>query len=166
MAAMNSISSAEELAGRIVVVQVEGGVQDDQQADAGDQQRRTSAPGRRAASRFSPIDGTQSVCGSSVWPASACASQATAAPASAAQHRVSPAAATGPGARGYRIVAAALQYISYYHPADFIAHLARAYEREQSPAAKDAIAQILTNSRCAPPATARSARTPASSTCS
>ena len=44
-------------------------------------------------------------------------------------------------------VAAALQYISYYHPADFIAHLARAYEREQGPAAKDAIAQILTNSR-------------------
>src|SRR3979490_2388346 len=44
-------------------------------------------------------------------------------------------------------VAAALQYISYYHPADFIRHLARAYEREQSPAAKDAIAQILTNSR-------------------
>ncbi|MDO9217607.1 MAG: fumarate hydratase, partial [Lacisediminimonas sp.] len=37
-------------------------------------------------------------------------------------------------------VAAALQYISYYHPADYIAHLARAYEREQSPAAKDAIA--------------------------
>lgn len=30
-------------------------------------------------------------------------------------------------------VAAALQYISYYHPADYIAHLARAYEREQSP---------------------------------
>jgi fumarate hydratase class I len=44
-------------------------------------------------------------------------------------------------------VAAALQYISYYHPADFIAHLARAYEAEQSPAAKDAIAQILTNSK-------------------
>ena len=44
-------------------------------------------------------------------------------------------------------VAAALQYISYYHPADYIAHLARAYEREQSPASKDAIAQILTNSR-------------------
>jgi fumarate hydratase class I len=44
-------------------------------------------------------------------------------------------------------VAAALQYISYYHPADFISHLARAYEREQGPAAKDAIAQILTNSR-------------------
>jgi fumarate hydratase class I len=44
-------------------------------------------------------------------------------------------------------VAAALQFISYYHPADYIAHLARAYEAEQSPAAKDAIAQILTNSR-------------------
>ena len=44
-------------------------------------------------------------------------------------------------------VADALQYISYYHPRDYIAHLARAYEREQSPAAKDAIAQILTNSR-------------------
>ena len=44
-------------------------------------------------------------------------------------------------------VAAALQYISVYHPADYIAHLARAYEAEQSPAAKDAIAQILTNSR-------------------
>ncbi len=44
-------------------------------------------------------------------------------------------------------VAAALQYISYYHPADYIAHLARAYEGEQSPAAKDAIAQILTNSK-------------------
>ena len=44
-------------------------------------------------------------------------------------------------------VAAALQYISYYHPTDYIQHLARAYELEQSPAAKDAIAQILTNSR-------------------
>lgn len=44
-------------------------------------------------------------------------------------------------------VAAALQYISYYHPSDYIAHLARAYESEQSPAAKDAIAQILTNSK-------------------
>lgn len=44
-------------------------------------------------------------------------------------------------------IAAALQYISYYHPADFITHLARAYEREESPAAKDAIAQILTNSK-------------------
>ena len=44
-------------------------------------------------------------------------------------------------------IAAALQYISYYHPVDYIRHLARAYELEQSPAAKDAIAQILTNSR-------------------
>ena len=44
-------------------------------------------------------------------------------------------------------VAAALQYISYYHPADFISHLASAFAREQSPAAKDAIAQILTNSK-------------------
>ncbi|MEN9587267.1 MAG: hypothetical protein RIT15_842, partial [Pseudomonadota bacterium] len=44
-------------------------------------------------------------------------------------------------------ISAALQYISYYHPADYIAHLARAYELEQSPAAKDAMAQILTNSR-------------------
>ncbi|MBN9203155.1 fumarate hydratase [Methylibium petroleiphilum] len=44
-------------------------------------------------------------------------------------------------------IAAALQYISYYHPADYITHLARAYEQEQSPAAKDAIAQILTNSK-------------------
>ncbi len=44
-------------------------------------------------------------------------------------------------------IAAALQYISHYHPADYITSLARAYEREQGPAAKDAIAQILTNSR-------------------
>ena len=44
-------------------------------------------------------------------------------------------------------VADALQFISYYHPADYVAHLGRAYEREQSPAARDAIAQILTNSR-------------------
>src|SRR2546427_8870256 len=44
-------------------------------------------------------------------------------------------------------VADALQYISYYHPRDYVRHLACAYEREQSPAAKDAIAQILTNSR-------------------
>ncbi len=44
-------------------------------------------------------------------------------------------------------IAAALQYISYYHPADYITHLVRAYEREQSPAAKDAMAQILTNSK-------------------
>jgi len=44
-------------------------------------------------------------------------------------------------------IADAVQFISFYHPADYIQHLARAYEAEQSPAAKDAIAQILTNSR-------------------
>jgi fumarate hydratase class I len=44
-------------------------------------------------------------------------------------------------------VADALQYISYYHPVDYIRNLSAAYEREQSPAAKDAIAQILINSR-------------------
>ncbi len=44
-------------------------------------------------------------------------------------------------------VAAALQYISYYHPTDFIRSMARAYEMEQSPAARDAMAQILVNSR-------------------
>src|SRR4051812_8359202 len=44
-------------------------------------------------------------------------------------------------------IADALQFISYYHPADYIRALGRAYERERSPAAKDAIAQILTNSR-------------------
>src|SRR5437870_5537024 len=44
-------------------------------------------------------------------------------------------------------VADALQYISYYHPLDYIEALAEAYEAEASPAAKDAIAQILTNSR-------------------
>ena len=44
-------------------------------------------------------------------------------------------------------IADALQYISYYHPEDYIRALAVAYEKEASPAAKDAIAQILTNSR-------------------
>ena len=44
-------------------------------------------------------------------------------------------------------IADALQYISYYHPKDFIDAMAEAYEREQNPAAKDAIAQILINSR-------------------
>ena len=44
-------------------------------------------------------------------------------------------------------VAGALQYISYYHPVDYITSLAKAYEREQSPAARDAMAQILINSR-------------------
>ena len=41
----------------------------------------------------------------------------------------------------------ALQYISYYHPADFIRALHQAYELEESPAARDAIAQILVNSK-------------------
>jgi len=49
-------------------------------------------------------------------------------------------------------VADALQFISYYHPADYIRALGRAYEREQSPAAK----------ACVPKATVQSARTPAS----
>jgi len=44
-------------------------------------------------------------------------------------------------------VADALQYISYYHPVDYIRNLSAAWEREESPAAKDAIAQILINSR-------------------
>src|SRR5580698_4708434 len=46
-----------------------------------------------------------------------------------------------------RSVADALQYISFYHPVDYITNLARAYEMEQGHAAKDAIAQILINSR-------------------
>jgi fumarate hydratase, class I len=44
-------------------------------------------------------------------------------------------------------IADALQYISYYHPKDFIDALYAAYQKEQSPAAKDAMAQILINSR-------------------
>jgi fumarate hydratase class I len=44
-------------------------------------------------------------------------------------------------------IADALQYISYYHPADYIQALSEAWKREESPAAKDAIAQILVNSR-------------------
>lgn len=44
-------------------------------------------------------------------------------------------------------VADALQFISYYHPVDYIQAVGAAYEREQSDAAKDALAQILTNSR-------------------
>jgi fumarate hydratase, class I len=44
-------------------------------------------------------------------------------------------------------VADALQFISYYHPLDYIEALGAAYRAEESPAAKDAIAQILTNSR-------------------
>lgn len=46
-------------------------------------------------------------------------------------------------------VADALQFISYYHPVDFIQAVNEAYEREESPAAKDAMAQILINSRMA-----------------
>src|SRR6202522_2099706 len=46
-----------------------------------------------------------------------------------------------------RSVADALQYISFYHPVDYITNLARAYEMEKGHAAKDAIAQILINSR-------------------
>jgi fumarate hydratase class I len=46
-------------------------------------------------------------------------------------------------------IADGLQYISFYHPVDFIRAMASAYEREQSPAAKDAMAQILINSRMA-----------------
>ncbi|MEX2481028.1 MAG: fumarate hydratase [Gammaproteobacteria bacterium] len=44
-------------------------------------------------------------------------------------------------------IADALQYISYYHPPDYIRNLARAYEREASAPARDAMAQILINSR-------------------
>ncbi len=44
-------------------------------------------------------------------------------------------------------IADAFQFISYYHPADYIKALAEAYQREESPAAKDAMAQILVNSR-------------------
>ncbi len=44
-------------------------------------------------------------------------------------------------------VAEALQFISYYHPPDFLKALGEAHAREQSPAAKDALAQILMNSR-------------------
>ena len=46
-------------------------------------------------------------------------------------------------------IAEALQFISYFHPADFIQHMAAALEQEESPAARDAITQILVNSRMA-----------------
>jgi fumarate hydratase class I len=46
-------------------------------------------------------------------------------------------------------IANSLQYISYYHPPDFVRAMGEAYEREQSQAARDAMAQILTNSRMA-----------------
>ena len=44
-------------------------------------------------------------------------------------------------------IADSFQFISYYHPTDFVQALGRAYEKEQNPAAKDALGQILTNSR-------------------
>src|SRR5262245_3496615 len=44
-------------------------------------------------------------------------------------------------------IADAFQFISFYHPVDFIQAMGKAYEGEQSPAAKNAIAQILINSR-------------------
>ena len=44
-------------------------------------------------------------------------------------------------------IADAFQFISYYHPLDYIQALTGAYEREESPAARDAMAQILVNSR-------------------
>ncbi len=44
-------------------------------------------------------------------------------------------------------IADALQYISYYHPVDYVQSLGVAWEHERSPAARDAMAQILTNSR-------------------
>ena len=44
-------------------------------------------------------------------------------------------------------IADALQFISYYHPLDFVQAVNEAYEREQNPAARDAMAQILINSR-------------------
>jgi fumarate hydratase class I len=46
-------------------------------------------------------------------------------------------------------IADGFQFISYYHPVDFIKAMGEAYEREQSPAAKNAMAQILMNSRMA-----------------
>jgi fumarate hydratase class I len=48
-----------------------------------------------------------------------------------------------------RSISDALQFISYYHPPDFIAHMAEAWRREQSAPAKSAMAQILRNSRMA-----------------
>ena len=63
-------------------------------------------------------------------------------------------------------VAEALQYISYYHPADFVRAVSEAYEMEESAAAKDAMAQILINSRLCAEGKGRFARTPVSSQCS
>ena len=55
-------------------------------------------------------------------------------------------------------VADALQYISYYHPRDYLEALGEAYRHEASAAARDAIAQILTNSRMCAEGAVRSAR--------
>ena len=44
-------------------------------------------------------------------------------------------------------IADAFQFISYYHPVDYIQALTQAWEKEENPAAKDAMAQILVNSR-------------------
>src|SRR5690606_11471810 len=60
-------------------------------------------------------------------------------------------------------IADALQYISYFHPMDYIRALGAAYEREVSPAAKDAMAQILSNSRMCAEGQRPICRTPASS---
>ena len=46
-------------------------------------------------------------------------------------------------------IADSLQYISFFHPPDFVRAMARAYEREESETARNAIAQILVNSRMA-----------------
>lgn len=54
-----------------------------------------------------------------------------------------------PGEHVVESVYRAAQFISCYHPADYVRHLARAYEREQSPSARAAMAQILENSRMA-----------------
>jgi fumarate hydratase, class I len=59
-------------------------------------------------------------------------------------------------------IADGFQFISIYHPVDFIKAMGEAYEREQSPAAKNAIAQILMNSRMAAEGHAPYARTPVS----
>jgi fumarate hydratase, class I len=62
-------------------------------------------------------------------------------------HASSPATAPIKQADVIASVTDALQYISYYHSPDFVRAMAAAYEKEQGPAAKDAIKQILVNSR-------------------
>lgn len=56
-------------------------------------------------------------------------------------------------------IADALQYISYYHPVDFIQAVNKAYEKEESKPARDALAQILVNSRMCAEGNAPYART-------